>query len=406
MDLLGVEPEYIRRSEYKSAPEQFMRHESSQASQEQNKKLMDDLYGLFVKKIEEGRKIKRKKVRSIIDNAPYTAQEAKKLKLVDGLLYPDQFEDTLEEQFKDSKVQPYGENTITDIWDALPEIAVIYVDGAIVTGESQSPGLLSGQKLCGSRTIVAQLEKARSRSQVKGVVLRIDSPGGSSFASEEIWRAIEKFKNEEKPLVVSMGGVAASGGYYIAAGADTIFAESSTITGSIGVFAAKFNFQKVYELLGINVEFETRGKNAGYQTPSRRWTPTERRKMEHLIDSTYETFKKRVADGRGLKPEEVESLAKGRVWSGKEAKKRKLVDKIGGFYDAIEDAKEQAGIKKGTKVNLIRFKGGNRRESPFTSLIGELRTISQPPSLQDLLPPDSIRNELVWTMMPYQIQIK
>ncbi|MEC7988105.1 MAG: signal peptide peptidase SppA [Myxococcota bacterium] len=406
LDLIGVEPEFIRKSEYKSAPEVFIRHESSPASQEQDKKLLDDVYKNFTDQIGRGRNFKPNQLQAIIDNAPYTAEEARKQKLVDGLLYPDQFESTLEEQFKNSNVTSFGERTITDVWDALPEIAIIYVDGAIISGESQSPGLLGGDKLCGSKTIAAQFKKAQERPQVKAVVLRIDSPGGSAFASEDIWRAIQNFKQEQKPVIVSMGGVAASGGYYIASGADTIFAESNTITGSIGVYGSKFNFKRLYDLLGINVEIDKRGNNAALQTTSRPWTPTERDKMENLISSTYQTFKQRVSDGRSLSMEKVEEIARGRVWSGQSAQKVGLVDEIGGFYDAIEHAKKKAGITAKRKVNLIQFKGGNQRESPFTSLIGDLKTATEPPSIASFLPPPSVQKETTWMLMPYRINIR
>ena len=402
LDLIGVTPEVVRRSAYKSSPEQFTHTQSSPASQEQTQERLSSLFSRIRSTIAKNRNLDAEKVHEYIDQAPYTAQEAKELGFIDGLHYPDELDDLFDEWFDSPrKRDDYNDKIFSDGWDNRPEIAVLYASGVIVSGPSQAPGLFGGIQMVGSQTLIEQIEKSRKDNDIKAVVLRVDSPGGSAFASEEIWRALQLLK-KEKPLIISMGGVAASGGYYIAAAGDRIFAEPTTVTGSIGVYVNRFQLEKLYELLGIGVEQFSIGNHAGIYRKSQGWTESEREKMEHLVEETYRLFKTRVADGRSLTPEEVETVAQGRVWSGEAAKNQKLVDEMGGIYEAILHAKLKAGIKSSTQIQIRSFSSTQSTSLSLTQMLQQ--HISTPSTsifsqISEEIAP--LTRERMWAILPY-----
>jgi protease IV len=204
-----------------------------------------------------------------------------------------------------------------------------------------------------------------------------------------------------------MGGVAASGGYYVSAGATAIYAEPTTITGSIGVYSGKFNTAKLFKSIGIQVEEEARGRHASLYTTSRPWDELERKKMEEMVESTYVRFKERVGDGRELSPDDVEKVARGRVWSGTQAKEMGLVDEMGGLFDAVERARIESGIPRYAKVNTVAYKGGSPGYSPYTQrLKTELQSIAPTPQLLAPSLVETLENESLWMIMPYIVEIK
>jgi protease-4 len=273
---------------------------------------------------------------------------------------------------------------------------VVYVERTIVTGESTPYGILSA-KTAGSRTIVRQLTRAKEDPLVRAVVLRVDSPGGSPFASDEIWRAVARLQEEGKPVVVSMGGVAASGGYYVSAGADAIWAQPTTITGSIGALAGKFSSRDLLGRVGVTSTVLTRGRNASIGSFTEPWDPVQEARMQALVDDVYRQFTDKVAEGRGLDAEELDRVARGRVWSGRRALEVGLVDGLGGFEEAISDARERAGISPRRKVGLVSYPRG---VSSVESLSPTLLKVLGP--LPDLLAPagssrrDTALPEAVW----------
>jgi protease-4 len=232
-----------------------------------------------------------------------------------------------------------------------PKVAVVYVLGEIVSGESQSGGL-GGQTIAGSDTIARAVREAREDSDVKAIVVRVDSPGGSGTASDVIWRELRQAR-KEKPVVASMSDVAASGGYYVSMGADAIVAEPTTITGSIGVFAGKFSMHGLFDKLGITEETVTRGRHSDLFTVFRPWNDEERAKVRTLITAFYTVFVNNVAESRGRGADEIDRVAQGRVWTGREALAHGLVDRLGGLEDAVEVAKEKAKIAKSQDVELV-----------------------------------------------------
>ena len=411
LNWIGVEPEFIKRSDFKSAPEQFTNHEGSESARQQNKELLDDFYDQLCQGIAEGRALTVDKVKEFIDIGPLTSEQARELNLIDGVKYPDEMKDLAKELHgpKSTLLKKYGGNQEYSGWGSTNKIAIIYITGTIMTGRSTAPGLFGGATTTGSQTIIDQLTKVAESNSIKAVVLRVDSPGGSAFASDEIWRAVEKVKEEGKPVIVSMGGVAASGGYFVSAGADAIYAEPTTITGSIGVYAGKFNLQKMMEKLNINIETETRGRNAAMYSSFKSWDEVERNKLESLIENTYVKFKKRVADGRNLTDEQVEEVARGRVWSGKAAKDNGLVDELGGMFDAVYRAREEAGVPVTQKLDIVTFDNKGTSLPVVGQLLQGERFNIDPSytSLNSLLNQyQSLSNEYIWMLMPYQIRIK
>ena len=358
LDILGVEPQVAKRAEYKSSPEGLMRTEGSGPAREQMNALLDDLSDHLQAAIAADRGWDLDHVRGLVDGGPYTADEALEKRLVDGLVYPDEVGEQLDRLFTDRHMveDDYGNQRDTAGWLPRRELAVITVDGGIVSGESSGPGFFGGGFTAGADTIVRQLEAAASEQTIKAVVLRVDSPGGSSFASDEIWRAVERVKDAGKPVVVSMGSVAASGGYYVAAGADRIFASPSTITGSIGVYAGpKLSLAGLYDKVGIGTEIYTRGRNAAMWSMSKSMDDHEFAALDRMVAHTYAQFKKRVGDGRSMEADEVEAVARGRVWSGVDARDGGLVDELGGFHEAIAAARDAAGIDPGADVTVLRL---------------------------------------------------
>ncbi len=419
LDLIGVEPQFVRRGEYKSAPEQWTRSGSSEPAREQLDALLDDFSGALHQAIADGRSKQLDQVARLVDRGPFTAEEAEQRDLVDGLIYPDQLERTVEQAFgrRLSVDDEYHLDDEVTGWPAAREIAVLYVDGVITSGSSSEGGLLSG-RTAGSDTLVRQLDRARRDDAVQAVVLRVDSPGGSAFASDEIWRATQRLQQAGKPLIVSMGGVAASGGYYVAAGADAIYAEPGTITGSIGVYGGKLSFGGLMDKVGVETEIMTRGRHAAMDSTSRPMDASELEALERLIDATYDQFKDRVARGRGMTADEVEEVARGRVWSGAQAKELGLVDELGGFDAAIERARREAGMGENTVVELVTY--GDRPDGsvPRRTVQAAARALvgvaaSPPPSFPlldgvaaDLAIWTRLAEDPTWAMMPWRIDVR
>ncbi|MEC7948402.1 MAG: signal peptide peptidase SppA, partial [Myxococcota bacterium] len=419
LDLLGVDATFARRSEYKSGPEPLTRTGSSPPAQEQLNALLDDLSGTWLSALAEARGRDVEDMRALVDDAPYTARRAEELSLVDALVYPDELEEHIEDLISPRIAvdDDYRARTDTEGWAARRELAVVYVTGTIVSGRSASPGFFGGGFTAGSETIVQQLDAARKDPAVKAVVLRVDSPGGSSFASEEIWRAVDRVQQRGKPVVVSMGGTAASGGYYVSAGADAIYAEPTTVTGSIGVYAGPvIDASELLDRVGVETELYTRGRNAAMFSFSKPMDDHEFAALDRMVDATYAMFKERVADGRGMSAQEVESVARGRVWSGTDALDVGLVDALGGFHDAVARARAEAGIPAGAPVRLVTYTnrpgpGGEAIERSVKQLAGllQLPEAAPPPlprELQRLWMHRAFGDERVLAMLPYELEVE
>ncbi|MEO8650405.1 MAG: signal peptide peptidase SppA [Acidobacteriota bacterium] len=363
LDKLGIETDVIQIGpKYKNAPDQYTKKEMGEGQAEVINSLLDEYFGRFADGIAEARKKSPEDVKTLIDGAPYNANQAKELGLIDGAFYQDQVYDELRSRLgysENEKIRTISGSQYRDIpSDSLglnngQRVAVIYVSGAINIGSSND-GPFGGQ-MVGSDTIAKAVNDAAADTSVKAIVLRVDSPGGSALASDLMWHALENAK-AKKPVVVSMSDVAASGGYYIACNANKIVAEPTTITGSIGMFMGKPVLKGFYDWLGVTNQYVTRGKNAGIFKETEHWTPEERAKMEEMASNVYYgNFVPKVAKGRGKTDEEVNTLGQGRVWTGTQAKANGLIDEFGGLEKAIDIAKELAGLPADKDVRRVVF---------------------------------------------------
>ena len=354
----GVTMEVIRHGKYKSAVEPFLANEMSPANREQINALLTSVWSGVVTDIAASRSIPVDSLNSIADRlGARTAELAKQVKLIDKIGYEDEYHNGIKKALKVDKADDYNRVNILDyakatalnslLSGATDKIAIIYAQGEISGGQGDI-------NVIGEGSLRKAFKKALEDENVKSIVLRVDSPGGSALTSELIWREVELAK-KKKPVVVSMGNYAASGGYYISCGANRIFAEPGTITGSIGVFGVLPNFSKVSNNLGIHTEqVNTHANSGGYSL----FTPLQdntRETIQQGIEQIYSTFVNRVATGRKMTPEVVDALAQGRVWTGSDALKNGLVDEIGGLDDAIKYAAKLGKTTKYTTQNFPQF---------------------------------------------------
>ncbi|TRW26588.1 signal peptide peptidase SppA [Flavobacterium zepuense] len=351
----GITMEVIRHGKYKSAVEPFLANEMSPANREQINALLTSVWSGIVTDIAASRSIPADSLNSIADRlGARTAELAKQVKLIDKIGYEDEYRNGIKKALKVDKADDYNKVDILDyakatalnslLSGATDKIAIIYAQGEISGGQGDI-------NVIGEGSLRKAFKKALEDENVKSIVLRVDSPGGSALTSELIWREVELAK-KKKPVVVSMGNYAASGGYYISCGANRIFAEPGTITGSIGVFGVLPNFTKISNNMGIHTEQVSTHKNsAGYSV----FSPLQdnnRETIQQSIEHIYSTFVNRVATGRKMTPEAVDAIAQGRVWTGSDALKNGLVDEIGGLDDAVKYA---AKLGKTTKYNTQSF---------------------------------------------------
>jgi protease IV len=349
LDKLGVEAQFEGVGKYKNAPNQFTEKTFTEPHREQMEDLVDVLYGEYVSAVAKSRDKSADEVQALIDAGPYDGRRAARAGLVDELLYADQVNDKLH---KADRVTPgrYARSSRGFGMDSRPKIALVYAVGEIVAGESHGSPL--GGSFAGSDTVGHALRQAGEDDDVRAILLRVDSPGGSGTASDVIWREVQKAR-KSKPVIVSMGDLAASGGYYIAMGSDGIVAQPGTITGSIGVFGGKFSLRGLYDKIGLNKEILKRGQHADLFTEFRPWNDEERAKVRELMTDFYKEFVTKAAEGRKKKYEEIDAVAQGRVWTGKEALQHGLVDRLGGMDVAVDMAKERAGIRKDQEIRLV-----------------------------------------------------
>ena len=439
-DFLEIKAEMLRVGEYKSAAEPYSRSEMSKEFREELEAVLDGFYEQIVAQVAESRKLSPEQVREAIDVGVMTAADAKQRGLIDHVAYENEINALILGDRKDAEVKiqlGYGKkkldtdfsgftgfmNMMNLIMGVEPpqrkssaaKIAVISAVGAIMPGPSQSD--LFGQSTMGSATMVKAIRQARDDATVKAIVLRVDSPGGSALASDLIWHELETVK---QPVIVSMGDVAASGGYYIAMGADRIFAEPGTITGSIGVVGGKLALEKFFAKIGVTHSIVQKGKNSGITSVTTAFTDDERNVMQNLLNEIYRQFTTKAASGRKMDVDKLEKLARGRIYTGQRAKELGLIDDVGTLDDAIAYAKQAAGIEPGTKVERLNLpKPANPLEALFGPLDSEtrlqtsatsalLQRLPEPlrESLRDLSVIDVLSREPALTVMPFRLRVR
>lgn len=380
LDKLGIQAEVVKVGKFKSAVEPFLSTQMSEANREQVQKYLDSSWGTIVEGISQSRNISVDSINSLTNHFDfYTSEQFKDFGYFDGTLYEDQMQDTLK-----VKCGITGDNTLNQValtdyqhvagnevsMPSKDKIAVIYANGEI--GMEQSSSAIGPE-------LAKTIRKVREDKQVKAIVLRVNSPGGSALTSDIIWREVD-LATQAKPLIASMGNVAASGGYYISCAADTIVAEPTTLTGSIGIFGMFFSGEKlIKDKIGINTDVVKTNEHSdfggSYPLPipisSRPLTTYERNVLQNYVNQGYETFLSRVMAGRGISHDQLDSIAQGRVWTGADALKIGLVDVMGGMEKAIQIAAAKAGIENYKVVEYPVVK--NLIEELLTGLTGEIK---------------------------------
>lgn len=384
LEKLEIQPQIFYDGRFKSATEPLRETEMTPANRIQTNAYLGELYSNFLYNIGQSRKIDTATLHQYAnDGAVQSADDAARLKLVDGLRYDDQVMDEIKTRLNLSGTDKVNFVTLSNYQSANEhrfrdndaKIALIYAQGSIVGGDSEKETLISSDRY------IKLIREARQDKDIKAIVFRVNSPGGSALASESIWRELTLAK-KDKPVIVSMGDYAASGGYYISCMADSIFAEPNTLTGSIGVFAVIPNLGNFFKnKLGVTFDGVKTAQYADLGTASRPMTDAEKRFIQNGVDTTYSVFKTRVVNGRKLSGAVVDSIAQGRVWSGVQAKELGLVDRIGGIQDAIacaakmvhagsfkvkEYPEPQGGLEK-----VVRSLGGDMQSSMVKKELGE-----------------------------------
>lgn len=356
-DKLGLEPQGGRRSEYKSAYDQLVERRMSEAAREQVTVLLHDVHDQIAAAVGARLGADATRGAEVIAAGPYLATEALELGLVDGLAYRDEALEILQQRVGGEAERlypgPYLERA-DSTWAEGRVIAVVHGEGGISRGPNRFDPI-GGSPSMGAESIVAAFRAATDDPDVEAIVFRVNSPGGSAVASDAIWRATQRAREAGKPVVVSMGNVAASGGYYVSAGADRIVAHPSTITGSIGVVAIKTITRGLWNKVGVTWDSAQTSPNAAFWSDLEGYDADGREQLSTWLDRIYADFKQRVSDGRGMTAERVEQVARGRVWSGRRAKEEGLVDALGGLTTAIALARAQAGIGDDEAIELRTF---------------------------------------------------
>jgi protease-4 len=367
---VGVEFDVVKVAPWKTAADRFIREDMSEAERDQTNWLLDSLIEDIAAGIAAGRHLALEQVRALIDHAPLSADEALAAGLIDAIVYEDQLPKLLSQPDAPdapARLKPYAQVRGLLLHrphtHARARVGVLSLRGTIVVGDSRSfplPLPIVGDDMMGSNTVEQTIRAARQDERLAAVVVYVDSGGGSALASDLIWRELALL-NEEKPVIVYMGDVAASGGYYIATPGRRIIAQSATLTGSIGVVIAKAVTQDLYAKIGANREVIRRGDNAGINDDLAPWSPAQRARIEEMIATVYGTFKQRVADGRKLPYATLDEIANGRVWTGKQALAHGLVDELGDFDTALLAACRAAGLPTDGSVRTVPVTSPNRR---------------------------------------------
>lgn len=403
LEKMGIEAEFEHVEEYKTAYNIFTEEGFTPAHKQMMESIYSNLYNNYVKKLSEARGKSEEEIKKLIDAGIYQGEKAMEAGLVDKLLFEDELENLLRENGK--KLHKITHKEYLKIkssslgLDKGKKIALIYGMGPIHTGES-------AYQTMGSSTVALWLRKARMDKSIKGVIFRVDSPGGSAVASDVIWREVVLTK-KDKPIIVSMSDVAGSGGYWVSMAAHKIVAQPQTLTGSIGVLSGKFNMEKLYEKLGITSEKLTYGKRADIFSTFRSMTSEERELIKKEILWIYDRFLTKVAEGRNMSKEEVDKIGKGRVWTGSQAKELGLVDETGGLSNAIKIAKDLAGIAQDEEVKLVVWP---KKISLFAALLGrrQIRTmLPLIPRIQKFIQTlQLLEKEKIWAIMPFWIELE
>ncbi len=400
---LGIEAELVQMGKYKSAAETFTRSDMSAPHREMTESLVHDLYEQVIESVAAGRRLSPDAVRAIIDRGPFTGTEAEREHLVDALLYEDEAEERLRAQCDNraliERSAYFARRSRVARREILrhprTSIGLVHMTGTIKSGDSVSG--TDAASACGAAAAARDLKALRERRDIGAVVVRIASPGGSGLASDLIWHEVMRTR-KQKPVVISFGDVAASGGYYIGVAGKPVLAEPGTITGSIGVLAGKALLKGLYAHLGVTKEIVSRGRHAGLYSDYLPLGPEERQRLQAEAEFFYTDFVAKVATGRQLSLESVAAAAEGRVWSGRQAQTLGLVDQLGGIERAIDEAKVLAGLPPDARVAVHRYPRRRRRLKLSFNLNPTQSRLQMIPWLR------FIATERVWAILPFNFK--
>ncbi len=410
LDKIGVRIEIEHAGKYKDAGDMFTRTSPTPETREVMNSILDGIYGQLVNTLGTARKKSPAEMRAIIDQGPFIAKEALASGLVDALRYQDQALGELRDRLK---LRDLHKLALHDYLKVPPEtvgletggrVALVVAEGDIIRGDADSP--FGGDNFVTSEGMTRLLERVGSDSSIRGVIVRIDSPGGDGFASDEIWRQMTLLA-KKKPLVVSMSDLAASGGYYMAVTGDPILAYPGTFTGSIGVFYGKIDLRGLYDKLGVQKEIMSRGRFADIDSDYTPLSDAARQKLQGSIDEFYKTFVEKVAEGRKRSYSQIEAVAQGRVWLGSQALANGLVDQLGGLDKAIEVVKLRAHLPASEKVRLVAYPP---RRTIFDQLFNRQTSAAAPEAqliklLRSFSTSTWMRGGML-KMMPYSLEVK
>lgn len=391
-DWLGTYPDFLHVGDYKTAVNTYLEKTFTPAHKEMSESLNRSQYDQLVRAIADARGKPEAEIRALIDQGPFQPVDALRVGLIDEVAYEDELDDIAEELRGADFIE--AEDYAGVSWERTgtrrgAKVAVINATGVINSGASGFDPV--NGPIVGADSLVEYIREARADRSVKAIVLRVDSPGGSSTASDVIWRELSISRENNRPVIVSMSDLAASGGYYIALGGDAIVAQPGTLTGSIGVYTGKFVVAGSLEKIGANVEATSSGKHAEIYSSDRRFTPEERTKIVESMQNVYDQFIERTAAARHMTPEKVDEIAQGRVWTGQQAKEIGLVDELGGLYKAIDLAKQRARIPADEEVELVVYPPQRSvyevLADTFASPVGRLRAATTSEALMELLGP-------------------
>ncbi len=380
LDKIGVKADFVAHKEYKTAPQEYTRSSMSPESREVLNEILDQYFDEYIDTLASARKLSAQTIRDLIDQGLFSMQSAFQKGLLDTVMYEQEFKDHLKKQFtKKPEYISLGRyqkmSNPADIRSAKQSVAVIFGAGTIVNG---GEALYRQGDLVTSGGMSKAIRSAADDDDIKAIILRLDSPGGSGSASDIIWREVVEAR-KKKPVFASVSDMAASGGYYIAMAADTIIAPPNSLVGSIGIYAGKFSWKDLYDKIGLKKETIKRGRNADFFSETQPFTPEQRKILSDFLLEFYQDFVNKVAAGRGMTPEQVEKIAKGRVWTGLAGKENGLVDVLGDFDTAIRITKERLGVPADEKIRLVMYP---RLESYFERLFGS----GFPLKMAELLP--------------------
>ena len=361
LDWVGTYPDLLHIGDYKTAINIFTEKTFTPAHREMSASLNRDQFEQLVRAVADGRHKTEPEVRTAIDEGPLLPEDALRHGLVDDLAYEDELDDLVGDVGGPGTLRLVETDEYSRVsWESLGvrrrhKIAVLNAVGAITGGKSGFDPINGA--VMGSDSLVDYIRRIRADSSIRAIILRIDSPGGSSTASDVIWRELMITKNgpNGKPIVVSMSDLAASGGYYIAMAGDVIVAQPGTLTGSIGIYTGKYVTGGSFDKLGANIEATSNGRHAEIYSPDRQFTAEERAKVQESMQAFYDQFVEKVAEARQTTPEKVDQIAQGRVWTGQQARQVGLVDELGGMQVAVAAAKQRARIAADEEVELVIY---------------------------------------------------